>query len=108
MIRIETREQVKAIVMQSPEGISLTQLHNKFHRIMTRLQLRTVLTSLYKKGEISRERVCALNRRETQYYPFNGKPPVTREKRIIKLRDKKMLSMKDFMPGKKYQAYIEF
>ena len=108
MIRIETREQVKALVNQYPEGISLTHLHNKIHRIVTRLQLRTALGSLYMKGEITRERVTTLNRRETKYFPFNGKEPLIKKRNPVKEEDKKMLSMKDFMPGKKYQAYIDF
>jgi len=108
MIRIETREHVKSIVNGYPDGISLTRLHNKVHRMITRLQLRTVLTALYRKGEISRERVTELNRRETRYYPFNGTEPVKRKVNRIKKRSGRMLSMKDFMPGKKYRAYLDF
>jgi hypothetical protein len=108
MIRIETREYVKTLVNESPEGISLTRLHNKVQRMITRLQLRTALGTLYAKGEISRERVTEFNRRETKYYPFNGQAPVKRAKKAKKESDWGMLSMKDFMPGKKYRAYIDF
>ena len=107
MIRIETREQVKAMVNEYPEGISLTQLHNKVQRIVTRLQLRTLLGALYIRGEIDRQRVKTLNRRETKYYPFNGLPPVKRKRKPKNESDSPMLSLKDFMPGGKYQAYIE-
>lgn len=107
MIRNETREQIKSLVAEYPEGISLTNLHNKVHRIVTRLQLRTLLGSLYTKGEITRERVDALCRRETRYYPFNGQPPVKRIRKPRKECDHEMLSLKDFLPGQKYQPYIE-
>jgi hypothetical protein len=108
MKRFETREQIKTMVMGYEEGISLTELHNKVHREVTRLQLRTLLGSLYMKGEITRERVKEHNRRETKYFPFSGKPPVTRKKKPAQENDSNMLTMKDFMPGKKYQAYIDF
>ncbi|HTB31760.1 MAG TPA: hypothetical protein VK808_07025 [Bacteroidia bacterium] len=108
MIRIETREHVRALVEKHPEGITLTKLHNQVYRMITRLQLRTVLGVLYAKSRISRERVHELNRRETKYYPFNGKPPVKRARKPVKVSDTKMLDMKDFMPGKKYQAYLDF
>jgi hypothetical protein len=107
MIRIETREYVKSIVEEYTEGISLSKLHAQLHRTVTRLQLRTVLTALYKNERISRERVHENSRRITKYYPFNGTAPVTRKRKKVRQRDKKMLSMKDFMPGKKYQAFIE-
>jgi hypothetical protein len=107
MIRIETREHVKYIVNEYTDGISLSALHGKMHRKITRLQLRTLLGKLYAKKEISRERVIALNRRETKYFPFNGSEPVTRKKKAVVENNNKMLSMKDFMAGKKYQAYIE-
>lgn len=108
MIRIETRDQVKCLVAEHPEGISLTELHCKVQRMLTRLQLRTLLGTLYTKGEISRLRVSVLNRRETKYYPYNGMPPVTRKRKQKKENNSDMLSMKDFMPGEKYQPYIEF
>jgi hypothetical protein len=107
MIRIETREQVKSMVGEYPDGISLTQLHNKVQRIVTRLQLRTMLGTLYTNGEISRERVKTLNRKETKYYPFNGMPPVRRKRKPKTENDGKILTMKDFMLGGNYQAYIE-
>ena len=107
MIRIETREQIKALVARYPEGISLTQLHNQVQRLVTRLQLRTMLGALYMKGEISRARVEALNRRETKYYPFNGLPPATKARKPKKENNGRMLTMKDFMVGGKYQAYLE-
>ncbi len=107
MINNETRSQIKALVEMSPDGISLTQLHNIVQRLITRFKLRCALGSLYKKGEISRERILNKSRRETMYYPFNGNPPVTRAKKKLRERDKKMLSMKDFMPGKKYAAFLE-
>jgi hypothetical protein len=107
MKRIETRNHIKSIVENYPEGISLTQLHNKFQRTVTRLQLRSLLGVLYMNGEITRQRVSMLSRRVTKYYPFNGSEPVKRKLKHLKERNKKMLSMKDFMPGKKYQAYIE-
>jgi len=108
MIRLETRQQVRAIVDQREEGVTLTQLHNQFQRMATRLQLRTMLGALYEKGEISRERVKALNRSETKYYPFNGKPPVKRKRNKRTEEDKTMLDMSDFLPGRKYQPYIDF
>jgi hypothetical protein len=107
MIKIETKTLIKSIVDQSPEGISLTHVHNKVQRLITRLKLRCVLGNLYKKEEITRERTINKGRRETMYYPYNGKPPVKRKKKLLKERDRKTLSMKDFMPGKKYAAYIE-
>lgn len=107
MIKSETRQLVRDLVNQSPEGISLTALHNKVQRLIVRIKLRCVLGTLYKNSEISRERVLHKSRRVTLYYPFNGKPPVKRMKKKVRERNKKMLSMKDFMPGKKYQAYIE-
>jgi hypothetical protein len=108
MIKQEIRQQVKARVEESPEGISLTHLHNKFQSKLNRTKLRALLGALYKKGEITRERIHKVQRRETMYFPFNGKPIVKRVRKKTKERDKKMLSMKDFMPGKKYQAYIDF
>ena len=108
MKKIEIRELVKNMVYDYPEGASLTQLHHKVHRLVTRLQLRTLLGSLYLNSEITRERVSVHNRRETRYYPFNGKPPVTRPKGKPKESEGKLLSMKDFMPGKKYRAYLDF
>lgn len=106
MKKTEIRQQVKSLVMEYPEGISLTYLHNKVHRMVTRLQLRTLLGSLYSRQEISRERVTVHNRRETKYYPFNGLAPVRRKRRPAKENEGDMLSMEDFMPGKKYAPYI--
>jgi hypothetical protein len=108
MIRIETRLHIKSLVENYPDGISLTKLHNRVYRMVTRLQLRTILGALYMNSEITRQRVFELNRRETKYYPFNGKPPVTKKKNPVKEKDTQMLDMKDFMPGKKYQAYLDF
>lgn len=108
MKKTEIRQHVKSLVLEYPEGVSLTHLHLKLHRIVTRLQLRTLLGSLYNRSEISRERVDALNRRETRYYPFNGQGPVRRKRRPAKENEGDMLSMDDFMPGKKYAAYIDF
>lgn len=108
MIKLEVKQQVKLLVNQSPEGISLTKLHNIMQSKLTRLKLRSLLGALYKRTQLSRERMTIRNRRETLYFPFNGKPPVTRPRKKVKERDKKMLSMKDFMPGKKYAAYIDF
>ncbi|HTA28448.1 MAG TPA: hypothetical protein VK809_11705, partial [Bacteroidia bacterium] len=107
MIRLETRQQVKIIVDQHDEGITLTRLHNQFQRMVTRLQLRTLLGALYEKGDISRERVLELNRSETKYYPFNGQPPVKRKRKPKQEEDKQILDVKDFLPGGKYQPYIE-
>jgi hypothetical protein len=107
MKRIETRQQVKAIVDRYEEGISLTRLHNQFQRMATRLQLRTMLGALYEKGEISRERVKELNRSETKYYPFNGNPPTKRKQKPKLVQEKTMLDRSDFMPGGKYLAFIE-
>lgn len=108
MIKTETREFVKAEVTASPEGISLSELHQQVHRKLTRLQLRTLLDSLYTKGEISRERIKEKNRKETRYYPFNGKACEKRARKMKKETESGMLSMKDFMPGKKYRAYLDF
>jgi len=109
MIKAATREYLKSVVLASNEGISLSELHSKAHRTLTRLQLRTMLDTLYTKGEISRERITTLNRRETRYYPFNGKPPLKRKHRqATENEGSTMLSMKDFMPGRKYAAYIDF
>ncbi len=108
MKRIETRNEVKAIVDMNPDGISLTHLMNKFQRITTRLQLRTMLGALFTNSEISRERICIHNRRVTKYFPFNGTPPVKKKRNKVKERNRKMLSMKDFMPGRKYSPYIDF
>jgi hypothetical protein len=108
MIGKETRNQVKSMVNDYSEGISLNHLHNKFHRKVTRLQLRTLLGAMYMRSEISRERMITYNKRETKYFPFNGKSPVKRKMNRAKDGDSKMLSMKDFMPGKKYAAYIDF
>ncbi len=107
MIRMETRRQVKAIVDQHEEGITLTRLHNQFQRVVTRLQLRTLLGALYEKGEISRERVLELSRSETKYYPFNGTPPVKKKRKQKVEEDKEILDVKDFLPGGMYQPYIE-
>jgi hypothetical protein len=106
--KTEIRELVKSLVYEYPDGISLTHLHHKVHREVTRLQLRTLLGALYAKGQITRERVTEFNRRETKYYPFNGQPPVKRAKNKARESDSKMLSMKDFMPGKRYRAYLDF
>ncbi len=108
MIKQELRQQVKIVVEQSPDGISLTHLHNKFQSKITRLKLRALLGALYKKNEITRERMKLPQLRETLYFPYNGKPVVRRARKKVRERDKKMLSMKDFMPGKKYKAYLDF
>ena len=107
MIKTETRLLIISLVNQADEGISLTSIHNKVQRLITRVKLRYMLSGLYQNGKISRERVLHQNRRETRYYPFSGKPPVSRVKVKVRERDKKILSMKDFMPGKKYRAFIE-
>ena len=107
MKRIETRQQVKAMVDRYEEGITLTRLHNQFQRMATRLQLRTMLGALYEKGEISRQRVKELNRSETKYYPFNGNPPVKRKHKLKCHQEKTMLNRTDFMPGGMYLAFIE-
>jgi hypothetical protein len=108
MIKTETREYVKSLVMDAQQGISLSELHGKMHRTLTRLQLRTTLDTLYVKGTISRERITELSRRETRYYPFNGKEPMKRKNTQARENESDILSMKDFMPGRKYAAYIDF
>jgi len=108
MIKAETREYIHSVINASPEGVSLSQLHSKVHRKLTRLQLRTMLDGLYMRSQVSKERIEKFNRRETHYYPFSGKPPVKKKRKGKTERDSPMLSMKDFMPGQKYAPYIDF
>jgi len=108
MIKAETREYINSVINASPEGVSLSELHSKVHRTLTRLQLRTMLDGLYMRSEVSKERIEKFNRRETHYYPFNGKPPGKRKRKPKTECENAMLSMKDFMPGQKYAPYIDF
>lgn len=108
MIKPETREYIRSLINNSPEGISLSQLHSKVHRQLTRLQLRSMLDGFYMRSEVSKERIQKFNRRETHYYPFNGKTPVKKKRKHQTECEGSMLSMKDFMPGKKYAPYIDF
>jgi hypothetical protein len=107
MISQEIKEQVKRMVDENTEGISLSEVHRKVPRTITRLQIRTLLRLLYMGSEISCQRVEVMRRKQTMYYPFNGQAPVTRKKNPRKENTGEILTMADFLPGGKYMPYLE-
>lgn len=107
MTRTEIREHVKSAVHEFPDGGSLTDIHNKVRRLLTRLQLRTLLGNMYAKSEISRERVIYKGKKITHYYPFNGKSPVVRKQQVKQQNTGRILSMKDFRTGGAYNPQLQ-
>jgi hypothetical protein len=105
MKRIETRNQVKTMVDTHTEGITLTELHTHFQRLVTRLQLRTLLRALVENNEITAERMLWKCKKQTVYFPFSGAPNKKRKKKIVKLNNSRYLTVKDF---KRNGAYTPF